>query len=34
MDVGQDEVTLRASKQASKRHIQFAVQALLALFGE
>ncbi|GAB6029967.1 Tetratricopeptide repeat protein 28 [Chamberlinius hualienensis] len=32
MDVGQDEVTLRAGKQASKRHVQFVLQALLAIF--
>ncbi|XP_066144838.1 tetratricopeptide repeat protein 28 [Euwallacea fornicatus] len=31
-DVGQDKVTLRTSKQATKRNIQFTLQALLALF--
>lgn len=34
MEVGRDEVTLRTGKQANKRNIQFAHQALLALFGE
>ena len=35
MEVGRDEVTLRTNgKQANKRNIQFAHQALLALFGE
>lgn len=33
MDVGQSEVTLRTGKQASRRSVQFALQALLALFG-
>ncbi|XP_044737970.1 tetratricopeptide repeat protein 28 [Chrysoperla carnea] len=32
MDVGQDEVTLRTSKMANRRNIQFVLQALLALF--
>ncbi|XP_044578145.1 tetratricopeptide repeat protein 28 [Cotesia glomerata] len=32
MEVGQSEVTLRSSKQASRRAVQFALQALLALF--
>lgn len=32
-DVGQDKVTLRTGKQATKRNIQFTLQALLALFG-
>ncbi|KAI5635500.1 tetratricopeptide repeat domain-containing protein [Phthorimaea operculella] len=31
-EVGQDEVTLRTGKQANRRHIQFVLQALLALF--
>ncbi|XP_017771983.1 PREDICTED: tetratricopeptide repeat protein 28 isoform X2 [Nicrophorus vespilloides] len=31
-DVGQDKVTLRTSKQANRRNIQFTLQALLALF--
>ena len=34
MGVGRDEVTLRTGKQANKRNIQFAHQALLALFGK
>ena len=34
MEVGQSEVTLRTGKQASRRAVQFALQALLALFGE
>lgn len=34
MEVGRDEVTLRTGKQANKRNIQFAHQALLALFGK
>lgn len=33
MEVGRNEVTLRTGKQANKRNIQFALQALLALFG-
>lgn len=33
MEVGQSEVTLRTGKQASRRAVQFALQALLALFG-
>ncbi|XP_043222713.1 tetratricopeptide repeat protein 28-like isoform X3 [Amphibalanus amphitrite] len=32
MEVGRDEVHLRTGKNANKRHIQFALQALLALF--
>ncbi|KAM0726523.1 Tetratricopeptide repeat protein 28 [Formica fusca] len=32
MEVGQSEVTLRTGKQASRRAVQFALQALLALF--
>ncbi|XP_028176018.1 tetratricopeptide repeat protein 28 [Ostrinia furnacalis] len=31
-EVGQDEVTLRTGKAANRRHIQFVLQALLALF--
>ncbi|KAJ0173048.1 hypothetical protein K1T71_011224 [Dendrolimus kikuchii] len=31
-EVGQDEVTLRTGKTANRRHIQFVLQALLALF--
>lgn len=34
MEVGQSEVILRTGKQASRRAVQFALQALLALFGE
>ena len=34
MEVGQLEVSLRTGKQASRRAIQFALQALLALFGK
>ena len=35
MEVGRDEVTFRTNgKQTNKRNIQFAHQALLALFGE
>ena len=34
MEVGRDEVHLRTGKNANKRHIQFALQALLALFGK
>lgn len=34
MEVGRDEVMLRMGKQANKRTIQFAMQALLAVFGE
>ena len=33
MEVGRNEVTLRTGKSANKRNIQFALQALLALFG-
>lgn len=33
MDVGQSEVTLRLGRQATRRVLQFALQALLALFG-
>ena len=32
MEVGKDEVTLKTSKHANKRQIQFALQALVALF--
>ena len=34
IDVGKDEVTVRTSKQANKRILQFALQSLVALFGE
>jgi hypothetical protein len=34
MEVGRNEVTLRTGTQANKRNIQFALQALLALFGK
>lgn len=33
VDVGKDEVTIRTGKQASKRIIQCAVQALIVLFN-
>ncbi|XP_050408833.1 tetratricopeptide repeat protein 28 [Patella vulgata] len=32
VEVGQDNVTLRLSKQAVKRHLQFALQSLVAVF--
>ncbi|ESO82395.1 hypothetical protein LOTGIDRAFT_134708, partial [Lottia gigantea] len=32
VEVGQDNVTLRLSKQAVRRHLQFALQSLVALF--
>lgn len=34
MEVGQLEITLRTGKQASRRSVQFALQALIALFGK
>ena len=34
MEVGQLEVSLRTGKQVSRRSVQFALQALLALFGK
>ena len=34
MDVGRDEVTIKAGKQANKRTLTFALQALVAVFGE
>ncbi|KAH8322172.1 hypothetical protein KR059_006686 [Drosophila kikkawai] len=33
-EVGADQVILRTGKQANRRHCQFVLQALLALFGE
>jgi hypothetical protein len=33
VDLGGDEVTLQVGKQATKRMLQFAYQALLAVFG-
>lgn len=33
-EVGQEEVVLKTGKQASRRNMHFALQALLALFGE
>lgn len=33
-EVGQEEVILKTGKQASRRAMHFALQALLALFGE
>ncbi|CAI9715780.1 repeat 28 [Octopus vulgaris] len=32
IDVGRDDVTLRLGKQATKRHLQFALQSLVAVF--
>lgn len=32
LDVGRDDVTLRLGKQATKRHLQFALQSLVAVF--
>lgn len=34
VDVGRDEVTIKAGKQANKRTLTFALQALAAIFGE
>lgn len=34
VDVGKDEVTLRMGKQANRRHLQFSLQSLVAVFGE
>lgn len=33
-EVGQEEVVLKTGKQASRRVIHYALQSLLALFGE
>lgn len=33
-EVGQEEVVLKTGKQASRRIIHYALQSLLALFGE
>lgn len=33
-EVGQEEVVLKTGKQASRRTMHFALQSLLALFGE
>lgn len=33
-EVGQEEVVLKTGKQASRRIMHFALQSLLALFGE
>ena len=33
VDIGKDEVTVKAGKQAGRRNLQFALQALIALFG-
>ena len=33
-EVGQEEVILKTGKQASRRTMHFALQTLLALFGE
>ena len=34
MDVGKDEVKVKAGKQANRRTLQFALQALVAIFGK
>ena len=34
VDVGRDEVTIKAGKQANRRILQFALQALVAIFGK
>ena len=34
LDVGKDEVTVKAGKQANRRILQFGLQALVAIFGE
>ena len=34
VEVGKDDVTIKAGKQANRRALQFAVQALVAVFGE
>ena len=34
VDVGKDEITLKAGKQANRRTLQFGLQALVAVFGE
>lgn len=34
VEVGKDEVTIKAGKQANRRALQFAGQALVAVFGE
>ena len=34
VDVGKDEVTVKAGKQANKRTLSFALQALVAIFGK
>ena len=33
LDVGKDEVTVKAGKQANRRILQFGLQALVAIFG-
>ena len=33
VEVGKNEVTVKAGKQANRRTLQFAVQALVAIFG-
>ena len=34
VEVGNDEIILRLGKQANKRHLQFALQSLVAVFGK
>lgn len=34
VEVGKEEVTIKAGKQANKRTLQFALQALVAVFGK
>ncbi len=34
LDVGKDEVTVKAGKQANRRILQFGLQALVAIFGK
>ena len=34
VDVGKDEVKIKAGKQANRRMMQFALQALVAIFGK
>ena len=33
VEVGRDDVTLRLGKQAARRQLQFALQSLVAIFG-
>ena len=34
VDVGKEEVTIKAGKQAGRRVLQFALQVLVAIFGK